>query len=225
MNRHISFVSRAANFNQYRLGKIRCHLTTEATMIPVHSLVIHIDYANSLLTELPKKKLKRVGFCITPSLPWHSFYRGVKVPRLHWLPVLHWILFKVSLFYPVYRLLHWVLLRDCIQLHVFLCTQGWCPRRGWSRRGRRAYPNEASLTEAIVQQLPYAPYFWNRLPLPIRTTTARLEFKQLLKTNFFTLSYPVFKSLTHSSFLKSGENFTMASTFKGSGASPVFSRT
>jgi hypothetical protein len=59
MDRQISTIVRAANFNLYRLGKVRGHLTTEATKILVHSLVItHLDYANSLLAGLPQKKLK-----------------------------------------------------------------------------------------------------------------------------------------------------------------------
>ena len=59
MDRQISTIVRAANFNLYRLGKVRGHLTTEATKILVHSLVItHLNYANSLLAGLPQKKLK-----------------------------------------------------------------------------------------------------------------------------------------------------------------------
>ena len=59
MDRQISAISRAANFNLYWLGKIRSQLTTEATKILVHSLVIsHLDYANSLLAGLPKEKLR-----------------------------------------------------------------------------------------------------------------------------------------------------------------------
>jgi hypothetical protein len=59
MDRQISAIVRAANFNLYRLGKVRGHLTTEATKILVHSLVItHLYYANSLLAGLPQKKLR-----------------------------------------------------------------------------------------------------------------------------------------------------------------------
>jgi hypothetical protein len=59
MDRQISAVTKAANFNLYRLGKIRSHLTTEATKILAHALVIsRIDYANSLLAGLPKSKIK-----------------------------------------------------------------------------------------------------------------------------------------------------------------------
>jgi hypothetical protein len=53
MDRQISAIARVANFNRYRLGKIKGHLTTDATKILVHSLVItHLDYANSLLVGL-----------------------------------------------------------------------------------------------------------------------------------------------------------------------------
>ena len=59
MDRKIFSVTKAVNFNLYRLGKIRSHLTTEATKILAHAQVIsHIDYANSLLAGLPTSKIK-----------------------------------------------------------------------------------------------------------------------------------------------------------------------
>jgi len=123
MDRHIASISRAANFNLYRLGKKRsCH-TTEATKILVRSLVIsHLDYANSLLAELPKKKLKPIQ-AIQDSAA-RLIYQGTFTTeeskfRLHWLPIYYRIGFKILLLIfdclqgtaPVY-------LQDCIHLHV-----------------------------------------------------------------------------------------------------------
>jgi hypothetical protein len=61
MDRQVSAISRAENFNLYRLGKLRSHLTTEATKILVPSLIVisHLDYANSLLAGFPKEKLRQ----------------------------------------------------------------------------------------------------------------------------------------------------------------------
>jgi len=108
MDRQIASISKSANFNLYRLGKIRSCLTTEATKILVHSLVIsHLDYASSLLAELPKNKLKPLQ-SIQDSAA-RLIYQGTFTTeeskfRLHWLPIYYRIRFKVLL-----------LIFDCLQ--------------------------------------------------------------------------------------------------------------
>ena len=108
MDRQISAIWRAANFNLYRLGKIRSHLTTKATKILVHSLVIsHLDYANSLLAELPKEKLRPLQSVRDSAA--RLIHRGVFSTeesrfRLRWLRIHYRILFKVLL-----------LVFDCLQ--------------------------------------------------------------------------------------------------------------
>ena len=108
MDRQISTVTRAANFNLYRLGKIRSHLTAEATKILAHALVIsHIDCANSLLAGLPKSKIKPLQSVQASAA--RLIHRGIFSSeeskfRLHWLPVYYRILFKVLL-----------LVFDCLQ--------------------------------------------------------------------------------------------------------------
>jgi len=203
MDRQIAAVARAANFNLYRLGKIRSHLTTEATKILVHSLVItHIDYANSLLAGLPKKKLKPLQSVQDSAA--RLIYRGTLSTeesrfRLHWLPVHHRILFKVLLL--VFDCLQGyapVLLQDCIQLHV--PGHSGIRRRARSlgvvssSRSRKKRKNSNPPKPAYLKRsfTSYAPHLWNKLPPPIRTTTDRIEFKKLLKTHFFALSYPSF---------------------------------
>jgi len=202
MDRQIASISRAANFNLYRLGKIRSCLTTEATKILVHSLVIsHLDYANSLLAELPKKKLKPLQ-AIHDSAA-RLIYQGTFTTeeskfRLHWLPIYYRIRFKILLLIfdclqgtaPVY-------LRDCIHLHVPGHTgirrtarslEVMSSRRKEKRRKKRSIPLKPAYQKRSFTN--YAPQFWNTLPPAIRSTTDRLEFKKLLKTHFFTLSYP-----------------------------------
>ena len=101
MDRQISAIVRAANFNLYRLGKVRGHPTTEATKIRVHSLVItHLDYANSLLAGLPQKKLRPLQSVQDSAA--RLIYRGAistEVSRflLHWLPINFRVLFKILL--------------------------------------------------------------------------------------------------------------------------------
>ena len=123
MDRQISAIVRAANFNLYRLGKVRGHLTTKAAKILVHSLVItHLDYANSLLAGLSQKKLRPLQSVQDSAA--RLIYRGAistEVSRflLHLLPINFRVLFKILLLVfdclqgtaPVY-------LRKCIQLYV-----------------------------------------------------------------------------------------------------------
>ncbi|XP_046642630.1 uncharacterized protein LOC124327678 [Daphnia pulicaria] len=199
MDRQISAISRAANFNLYRLGKIRSHLTTEATKILVHSLVIsHLDYANSLLAGLSKEKLRPLQSVQDSAA--RLIHRGVFSTeesrfRLHWLPIHYRILFKVLLLVfdclqgtaPVY-------LQECVALHV----PGRAGLRAEARslrvvastrtRGKKnAPPKPAYQKRSFIS---YAPHYWNELPPAIRSTSSRQDFKKLLKTHFFTLSYP-----------------------------------
>ena len=200
MDRQISATSRAANFNLYRLGKIRSHLTTEATKILVHSLVIsHLDYANSLLAGLSKEKLRPLQSVQDSGA--RLIHRGVFSTeessfRLHWLPIHYRILFKVLLLVfdclqgtaPVY-------LQECVSLHV----PGRAGLRAEARslrvvastrtRGKRNAPPKPAYQKRSFTS--YAPHYWNELPPAIRSTSSRQDFKKLLKTHFFTLSYPV----------------------------------
>lgn len=58
MGRQVSALTRSADFNLYRLGKVRKQLTNSATKTVKRSLVIsHLDYANRLIADLPMTKL------------------------------------------------------------------------------------------------------------------------------------------------------------------------
>jgi hypothetical protein len=194
MDRKIS-----ANFNLYRLGKIRSHLTTEATKILVHSFVIsHLDYANSLLAGLPKGKLRPLQSVQDSAT--RLIHRGVfstEEPKflLHLLPIHYRILFKVLLLVfdclqgtaPVY-------IQECVALHV----PGHAGLRAGARslrvvastktrRKRNAPPKPAYQKRSFTS---YAPHYWNELPPAIRSISSCQDFKKILKTHLFTLSYP-----------------------------------
>ena len=202
MDKQISAVTRAANFNLYRLGKIRSHLTTEATKILAHALVIsHIDYANSLLAGLPKSKIKilqSVQDSAARLIHRGSFSSEESKFHLHWLPVYYRILFKVLL-----------LVFDCLQGSAPAYLQSAITLHIPGRSGLRS--NARSLETRTVKSTRrqkrrsrlfptyqrrsftnFAPVYWNELPAVIRSTTNRGEFKRLLKTHIFALSYPSF---------------------------------
>ena len=200
MDRQISAVTKAANFNLYRLGKIRCHLTTEATKILAHALVIsHIDYANSLLAGLPKSKIKPLqSVQDSAARPIHRGNLSSEESKfqLHWLPVYYRILFKVLL-----------LVFDCLQGSAPTYLQSTIKLHIPGRSGLRS--NARSLETKTVKSTrrqrrrsrlfptyqrrsftSFAPVYWNELPAALRTATNRGEFKRLLKTHLFALSYP-----------------------------------
>ena len=58
---HIKQKCKSAMFNLFRIRSIRQYLTQEATQVLVRSLVmLHIDYANSLLTGLPQCDIQKL---------------------------------------------------------------------------------------------------------------------------------------------------------------------
>jgi hypothetical protein len=204
MDRQISAVVKASNFHLYRIGKIRGFLSTAAAKTLVHSLVIsHLDYANSLLAGLPMTKLKPLQSIQNSAARLIFQERSLSTDeakfRLHWLPVQQRVNFKVLLFVfdclqgsaPEY-------LQKTIRIHV--------PRRAGIRSSSRSlevdirgYSVGKRRVSVPVKSMylnrsfsGYAPYVWNSLPAPIRTTTDRGEFKRLLKTHLFNLSFPQF---------------------------------
>ena len=166
----------------------------------MHSLVIsHLDYANSLLAGLSKKKLRPLQSAqdsTTRLIHRGAFSTEESSFRLHWLPIHYRILFKVLLLVfdclqgtaPVY-------LQECVALHV----PGRAGLRAEARslrvvastktRGKRNAPPKPAYQKRSFTS--YAPHYWNELPPAIRSTSSRQDFKKLLKTHFFTLSYPV----------------------------------
>ena len=61
MSAHITSVCKAANYQLYRLSRIRKYLSPEALKIATHALVSsRIDYCNSLLVGLPATQTKRL---------------------------------------------------------------------------------------------------------------------------------------------------------------------
>jgi hypothetical protein len=201
MDRQIYAIVRAANFNLYRLGKVRGHLTTEATNILVHSLdITYLDYVISLLTGLPLKKLRplqsvqdsaaRLTYCGAITTEVSRFH-------LHWLPINFRVLFKILLLVfdclqgtaPLY-------LRKCIQLHLpghsGIPTGARSLGVMFSTTRRRKKKSTTPKPKPSYQKKSFttcAPHHSNKLPPAIRSTTIRLDFKKLLRTHLYTLSY------------------------------------
>ena len=80
---------------------------------------------------------------------------------------------------PVFQQLHF---HSCLYKHIFLSKTSTKTRRKKNAPPKPAYQKRSFTT--------YAPHYWNELPPAIRSTSSRQDFKKLLKTHFFTLSYP-----------------------------------
>ena len=199
MDRQISATSRAANFNLYRLGKIRSHLTTEATKILVHWLVIsHLDYANSLLAGLSKKKLRPLQSAqdsTTRLIHRGAFSTEESSFRLHWLPIhTGFSLRSYFLSSTVCEELHQSTYKNAL-LSTYPAGQVYARRRGvfvwWT-------PLELGGRGTLHQSQPTKS---GRLPLMHRTTGTNFhqlsgqllvaKISKKLTTHFFTLSYSV----------------------------------
>ena len=91
-------------FQLRNIRYIRSSLTTEAAKLVVHALVVSkLDYCNSILFGISNKlldKLQRVQNCVA-KLVMTSNTEHQNSPEclktLHWLPIKHWIQYKILL--------------------------------------------------------------------------------------------------------------------------------
>ncbi len=101
LSSHITQTCKAANFQLYRISRIRKYLTNDATQIILHSLVSSkLDYCNSIFFGLPKNMLNRLQSCLNSAarLATHTKKHDHITPvlqQLHWLPIEHRISFKI----------------------------------------------------------------------------------------------------------------------------------
>ena len=101
LKQHIKIKCKAAMLNLLKIKATRKYLTTEACTKAVITLVMsHLDYANSILTGLPKAsicQLQRVqNMTAKIILQRNKFESSSKcLKELHWLPIHHQINFKV----------------------------------------------------------------------------------------------------------------------------------
>jgi len=165
MDRQIASISKSANFNLYRLGKLK-------PLQSIQDSAARLIYQGTFTTEESKF-------------------------RLHWLPIYYRIRFKVLLIFDCLQGTAPVYLRDCIKLHVpghsgirrTARSLAVVSSRRKERRRKNIIPPKPAFQKRAFTN--YAPQFWNTLPPAIRTTTDRREFKSLLKTRLFSLSYPL----------------------------------
>ena len=192
MESQVNAVTKSVYFHTRNISKIRKYLTLNSAKTLVQSLVIsRLDYANSLFRNLTlrlTKKLQRAQNSAARMLFKKSKRCHITpvLKKLHWLPVLYRIKFKIVLLvYKCLKKLAPVYLQDSIKIHTRSRTlrsnaalEGTLvvPRHRRRKFGGRAFSNVAAV-------------LWNSLPTDIRKADSVSHFKTMLKTHFFALHF------------------------------------
>ena len=189
--KHIKGKCRIASYNLYRIRKIRQYLTVDSCEITVQALVIsHLDYANSLFINLPKKSiqlLQRVqnmaAKLILDRCKFDSSKESLK--ELHWLPIEFRIKFKIL-----------VILFQCIYLWAPSYLKNLIKIKSYSYSLREEMtsvilnvPKNKCVTFGDRAFSIAGPKEWNSLPMYLRKITKIEKFKKELKTYLFKKAF------------------------------------
>ena len=190
LNSHITSTCKAANYQLYRLSRIKKYLTQGALETAVHAFISSkLDYCNSILIGLPASQISRLQNIMNSCARLIS---GVKkfdhitliLKDLHWLPTEERIQFKVlTMTYKALNGLAPKYLMDLLKPytpgralrsadHALLSI----PKTRTKKYGSRTF--------SFV-----APTLYNSLPLDIHQSTSLATFKSKLKTYLFIQAY------------------------------------
>ena len=176
-----------------KIASIRRFITTESCESLVSALITsRLDYANSVLYELPKcqiKRLQRVQNMAARIVRKVGKFEHVTpiMYELHWLPLHERIGFKIIMM--TFKILHGHApgyLEQLLELY-------------FPERQLRSSTNHYQLTVPRYNTRTYgyrsfsvaAPTLWNRLPNRIRSITEFQTFKKSLKTHLFRSAYNI----------------------------------
>ena len=190
MDTQISSICRAAWFFLYQISKIRKYLTEDQAKTAIHAHVTsRLDFNNSLLAGLPKKRLRPMQLVQNAAA---RLITGIKkkehvtpvLVKLHWLPVEKRIIYKVLLL--AYKAMHGEgpeYLKELLTVYVpsrLLRSSGDCklcvPKCRYVETEKRVFGSRAAVE-------------WNKLPVPLRSKTSTDSFKGALKTYLFKEAY------------------------------------
>ncbi len=187
---HITAICKSANFQLFRLSRIRKYLTPEALRIAVHALIsARIDYCNSVLVGLPQSSISRLQHimnCAARLVTGAGKFDHITpvLKSLHWLPVSFRIQFKILCM--VFKTLNG-------QAPDYLCkavTQ-YIPKRALRSSDQRLLVVPKVRTKKYGERAFSfaAPHLYNSLPEKIRMANTIDTFKANLKTHLFRLAY------------------------------------
>ena len=187
----VSNICKSASFALHRIGRIRNVLDRRTTEQLIHAFITsRLDYCNSLYVHLPKTltdRFQRIQNSAARMVTLSRKHEHITpiLEKLHWLPVVHRIDFKVLML--THKCLH-------DQAPAYLTDLLSFSNTGVNTRRQ----TKAPLVEPRFKQEHYgqrafsvaAPRLWNALPLPLRSISSPTTFKSNLKTYLFRKAYP-----------------------------------
>ena len=189
MSSQISSICQTSFFHLRNIGKIRSYIDEDTAKVLVSSFVMsHLDYCNSLLSELPESSISRLqkvqnqaARIVTRTKKKEHIQPVLK--SLHWLPVKERIDFKIL-------------------CHAFKCYNKTAPfylqelltSYVPARQLRSSSKNQLVIpkTNSVLSQRAFsihAPVLWNSLPEYCKESDTIESFKRKLKTILFTRAY------------------------------------
>ena len=188
MEGRINAVTKSVYFHVRNISKIRQYLSLQTAKTLVQALVIsRLDHCNSLLGNLPLRltnKLKRAQYAAARMLvrKGRRSHMTPVLKKLHWLPVVLRIKFKILLF--VFKCIkgfapHYLkqLLNEYVPVRFMRSNNMRLQTLVTSRYKKRKYGGRAFSR--------IAPVLWNDIPISIRKADSVTKFKTSLKTYFF----------------------------------------
>ena len=187
---HISHVCRVCFYHIRDLKRVRKHISLDTAKILASALInSRLDYCNSLFYNLPQYEISRLqrvqnalartiskSSRLCPSLPL--------LKKLHWLPVIFRIKYKIcSLVFKSHFLQSPPYLSELLQpFESHFNSRSSALLNFRIPRVKTQWGNRSFSVAG--------PVLWNPLPAALKRADNFLSFKKLLKTHFFGEAFP-----------------------------------
>ena len=189
---HIKTKCKAAMLNIYKIRAARKNLTRSACNKLMVSLVLsHLDYANSLLGNLPKTSINKIqlvqNIAARITLGRRKYDSTTRcLQKLHWLPIQQRIEFKII-----------SLVHKCIHGNAPPYLQRLIQYTKPTRKGLRSEEDTTRLLVPWTSRKTFAshsfsvlgPQLWNNLPRQLHKIDNYTSFKKELKTYLFKIAF------------------------------------
>ena len=189
---HIKIKCKAAMLNIYKIRAARKNLTRSACNKLMVSLVLsHLDYANSLLGNLPKTSIRKLqlvqNIAARITLGKRKYDSATScLQKLHWLPIHHRIEFKII-----------SLVHKCLHNNAPPYLQRLIQHTRPTRKGLRSEEDTTRLLVPRTSRKTFAsrsfsvlgPQLWNDLPRNLHRIDNYTSFKKELKTHLFKVAF------------------------------------
>ena len=191
MEEHINHMCKTARLHLHRIGRIRHILTDAACAKLIHAFVSsRMDYGCALLAGLPQRqltKLQRVQNSAARLLSrvGHREHITPTLHRLHWLPVVQRIQFRIAV--TVFKAIHGlapVYLQELLQSHSIAANFVLRSDSSHFLHVPRSFNQLSDRAFSVI-----GPKIWNFLDPRVREADSLSVFIKRLKTFLFTQAF------------------------------------